>query len=239
MGCTASSQRASLAFTNNERDTSNKSGSTHPTTNKNTAKSEASDCRPRRSSIQANDRASLAAALEDYDHEGSNHTASTRSSESAVICIMRSDKLNFSGAGIRRHSRRKRNRQKGKDNTRIIVLRKPARRDTTMMKIDERIPTKELKKLRKKAIADAEKRKSSKPILKVSPNETLLPNEPRTPPRKSKYSSKKMITTPLKAVRKMNRKSSNDFSALMMVDECSRDHVLSMSFSSRDLLKVQ
>lgn len=245
MGCTASSQKASIrksrkvslaiANNNNNMDMSNKSGSTNPTTNKTTAKSDANDCRPRRSSIQANDRASLAAALEDYDYEGSNHTASTRSSESAVICIMRSDKLAFSGAGIRRHSRRKRRRQKGKDNTRIIVLRKPSRRDTTMMKVDERIPNKELKKLRKKAIADAEKKKSSNPVLRVVSNETLPPKAPLAPPRKTKYSSKKMITTPLKAVRKMNRKSS-DFSDIMMVDECSREQILSMSISSRDFL---
>jgi len=246
MGCTASSQRASirksrkvsLAFAkNNDMDMSNKSGSTNPTTNRNAAKSEASDCRPRRSSIQANDRVSLAAALEEYDHEGSNHTASTGTSESAVICIMRSDKLAFSGAGIRRHSRRKRRRQNGKDNTRIIVLRKPSRRDTTMMKVDERIPNKELKKLRKKAIADAEKKKTPKAILKVELEETLpLKEAPLTPQRKSKYSSKKMITTPLKAVRKLHRKNSTDLNGLMMVDECSKEQILSMSISSKDFL---
>lgn len=247
MGCTASSQRAairqsrkvSLAMNNKDMDITNKSASTNPTTNKNTSTGDKCDRQPRTSNIQANDRASLAAALEDYDYEGSNHTASTRSSESAVICIMRSDKLAFSGAGIRRHSRRKRKRQKGKDNTRIIVLRKPARRDTTMMKVDERIPTKELKALRKKAIADAEKKLSKKASSKSPSKETLPPQAPRTPPRKTKYSSKKMITTPLNAVRKLKRKSSTDFSDIMMVDECSREQILSMSISSRDILFAQ
>ena len=106
-------------------------------------------------SFKANDRISLAEALAEYNEasfsNGSNHTrstrtASTRSCNSEVICIVRSDKLSFAGSGIRRHSRRKRRRQSGIDDTRIIVLRKPMRRETCMGKVDERIPVADIKK---------------------------------------------------------------------------------------------
>lgn len=234
MGCTASSQRAATRTSRQASvslSNSDNSAATNPMTNKNPTKTNNDDCnlRPRRSFMQANDRVSLAAALEEYDYEGSNHTASTGSNESAVICIMRSDKLSFGGAGIRRHSRRKRNRQKGKDNTRIIVLRKPARRDTTMMKVDERIPTKELKKLRKKAIATAESK--------------VQPQGQPAPKRNSQYTSKKLVTSPMKVVRKssllLGRKSSGEFSDILLFDDCPKEQILSMSMSTRDFLKVQ
>lgn len=234
MGCTASSQRAAIRQSRQASvslSNSDNSAATNQMTNKNTTSTnnDDRDLRPRRSFMQANDRVSLAAALEDYDYEGSNHTASTRSHESAVICIMRSDKLSFGGAGIRRHSRRKRRRQKGKDNSRIIVLRKPARRDTTMMKVDERIPTKELKKLRKKAIATAESKVPPQVQQKAS--------------RTSQYTSKKLITSPMKVVRKpsvlLGRKSSGEFSDIMLFEDCSKEQILSMSMSTRDFLNVQ
>lgn len=75
------------------------------------------------------DRQSLAAALETFDldvEDFSSHTRSTSNFEDSQICIVRSDKLAFSGTGIRRHSRRKRNRQLGKDNTKIVLVRQPS-----------------------------------------------------------------------------------------------------------------
>jgi len=81
------------------------------------------------------DRESLAAALDQFDLEDfSNHTSSTSHyHEDPQICIVRSDKLAFSGAGIRRHSRRKRHRQLGKDNTKIVILRQPSFKEQAAM----------------------------------------------------------------------------------------------------------
>jgi len=106
------------------------------------------DCR-------ANDRMSLAQALDDMD-EISNHSRSM-SSHDSVIYIVRSDKLSFKGKGIRRHSRRKRRRQHGSgDNTRIVVLRQPMRHESTVMpQIQATIkeePVEERKTTSKKAI---------------------------------------------------------------------------------------
>jgi len=67
---------------------------------------------------KANDRISLQAAIDQIGEE-SNHSSW---SEKSIVHIVRSDKLSFSGTGIRRHSRRKRNRHKGCDDTRIVVL---------------------------------------------------------------------------------------------------------------------
>jgi len=80
------------------------------------------------------DRQSLAAALDHFDLEDfSNHTSSSHYHEDPLICIVRSDKLAFSGAGIRRHSRRKRHRQLGKDNTKIVILRQPSFKEQAAM----------------------------------------------------------------------------------------------------------
>lgn len=86
------------------------------------------------------DSQDLAAALETFDLDVENfssHTHSTstnkRSFEDQHICIVRSDKLAFSGAGIRRHSRRKRHRQLGKDNTKIVILRQPSFKEQAAM----------------------------------------------------------------------------------------------------------
>jgi hypothetical protein len=80
------------------------------------------------------DRQSLAAALDHFDLEDfSNHTSSSHYHEDPLICIVRSDKLAFSGAGIRRHSRRKRHRQLGKDNTKIVILREPSLKEQAAM----------------------------------------------------------------------------------------------------------
>lgn len=69
---------------------------------------------------KASDRVKLSAAL-DYDHDDSSHCTASESS-SSLICVVRSDKLAFKGAGIRRHSHRKRQRHNGNDNERIVVL---------------------------------------------------------------------------------------------------------------------
>jgi len=80
------------------------------------------------------DRQSLAAALDHFDLEDfSNHTSSSHYHEDPLIYIVRSDKLAFSGAGIRRHSRRKRHRQLGKDNTKIVILRQPSFKEQAAM----------------------------------------------------------------------------------------------------------
>jgi len=68
---------------------------------------------------KANDRISLQAAIDQLGEE-SNHSSW---SETSIVHVVRSDKLSFRGTGIRRHSRRKRNRHKGCDDTRIVVLR--------------------------------------------------------------------------------------------------------------------
>ena len=182
----------------------------------------------RTTNFKANDRVSFAVALQDYDYEGSNHTCTTQGSES-VVCIVRSDRLAFAGTGIRRHSRRKRLRQKGKDTTRIIVLRQPSRLDSTMMKVDERIPTKQLKKPLKKLTA-------GKKIAPASPYPALMPEKTIIPPRASRKSKKRPLFSPLKSAARtsstfLSRKSSDTFT---FDDACSRDNVLSMSISSRD-----
>lgn len=188
----------------------------------------------RMSKFKANDRASLAAALEEY--EGSNHTASTRSADSAVICIVRSDKLAFSGHGIRRHSRRKRRRHNGNDNTRIIVLRKPSRRDTTMLKVDERIPMQEcpLKNLEKEKKSKTKNSRGSG----SSDSNSYKARHPKTP-RNQKYYSKKLLSSPIRTPSILsNRKSSGEISDIMMIeDQTSRDQILKMSVSSRELFK--
>lgn len=161
--------------------------------------------------FKANDRISFAVALQEYNYEGSNRTARTESSDSAVVCIMRSDKLSFSGTGHRRHAKRKRMRQKGKDTTRIIVLRQPTRLDSTMMKVDERIPKKEIKKPLKKITAG----KKIAPV-NSSPYPALLPEKTMRPPRASRKSTK--------------------MDTFKYDDTCCRDNVISMSYSSRDFL---
>ena len=76
---------------------------------------------------KANDRASLVAALDSQsdssDNDISSDTMGSESRATPVIYIVRSDKLTFPGTGIRRHSKRKRKRHSGADNTRIVVLR--------------------------------------------------------------------------------------------------------------------
>jgi hypothetical protein len=82
------------------------------------------------------DRQSLAEALETFDidiEDFSSHTHSTSNYEDPQICIVRSDKLAFQGAGIRRHSRRKRHRQLGKDNTKIVIVRQPSFREQALL----------------------------------------------------------------------------------------------------------
>jgi len=249
MGCAASvetresirkSRKKSLAKSVKKYlDQTNKSCDTNPINNT-TPNRDGSARHGRTTNFKANDRLSFALALEDYEYEGSNHTAST-SNDSNVICIMRSDKLRFSGAGIRRHSRRKRRRHAGKDDTRIVVLRKPSRLDSTMMKVEERIPTKELKKPLKKIT------KEKKIVAATSsPYPALLPEKTMRPPRAGRSSTKKPKSlknmSPLKVVRKSSLLSSrsssiDDFSKSMRLDEaCSREKVLSMSISSKDYL---
>lgn len=78
-------------------------------------------------------RMSLSDALDQLD-SCSNHSTNSSSSDiykhgfkssadKSMYCIVRSDKLAFNGTGIRRHSRRKRQRLSGRDNTPVVILR--------------------------------------------------------------------------------------------------------------------
>lgn len=162
--------------------------------------------------FKANDRASLMAALDDFDYEGSssNHTSSTKNSDNpSVICIVRSDKLAFSGRGIRRHSRRKRARHSGMDNTKIIVLRKPSRFEATMPVVDERIP---------------------KPLLDMS--KLLAEQELKTPNRNRRYPSKKL--SPKNVARNLARKKPpKDLGQIMTLRTSTKD-ILEMSIRSKE-----
>jgi len=182
--------------------------------------------------FKANDHARLAAALEDYDYEGSsNHTAST--ADSAVICIVRSDKLGFSGAGIRRHSRRKRRRHNGVDNTRIIVLRKPSRRETTMEKVDERIPTKELKELHESKAKYMSKKLTPTPKGTATPISTTSLKSAKAA---SASSLRKLNLSPrIRTPSILQRKNSSNISELMIFEDVTSKDLLQMSVSSREL----
>jgi hypothetical protein len=152
------------------------------------------------------------AALDDFDYEGSssNHTSSTKNSDNpSVICIVRSDKLAFSGRGIRRHSRRKRARHSGMDNTKIIVLRKPSRFEATMPVVDERIP---------------------KPLLDMS--KLLAEQELKTPNRNRRYPSKKL--SPKNVARNLARKKPpKDLGQIMTLRTSTKD-ILEMSIRSKE-----
>jgi len=161
--------------------------------------------------FKANDRASLMAALDDFDYDGSssNHTSSTKNSDNpSVICIVRSDKLAFSGRGIRRHSRRKRARHSGLDNTKIIVLRKPSRFEATMPVVDERIP---------------------KPLLDMSKLEAE--QELKTPNRNRRYPSKKL--SPKNVARNLRKKPPKDMGQIMTLRTSTKD-ILEMSVRSKE-----
>jgi len=204
----------------------------------------------RMSAFKANDRTSLAEALQDY--EGSSHTASTRSSDSAVFCIVRSDKLAFRGSGIRRHSRRKRQRSMGNDNTRIIVLRKPNRRDTTMQIVDERIPMKSFMdknpQLKGGNGSSSKSRSSNSSKGSSKHSDTALP--PKPPTKKTLTSKSKEFIKKHKSVNMSGmspkkvrtppggRNSSEDFSDVMIVEGVSGD-ILKMSVSSREFYPIQ
>lgn len=166
------------------------------------------DCR-------ANDRMSLAQALDDMD-EISNHSRST-SNHDSVIYIVRSDKLSFKGKGIRRHSRRKRRRQHGSgDNTRIVVLRQPMRHESTVMpQIQTTIKEEPVK----------ERNITSKKAIKTTV-------APVTPVRTKKSQNCKNIRTPSTVMR---NSTSTDF---MVFEETSED-LLSVSVERRDFKPTQ
>jgi hypothetical protein len=196
--------------------------------------------------FKANDRISLAAALE----ESSNLTVSTRSADCAVICIVRSDKLAFSGAGIRRHSRRKRRRHNGLDNARIIVLRKPSRRETTMEKVDERIPTKQLKELHESNSKIAQKNKTKKTKPKGATPSTTSSKSASSPAKFSSQQSPTLSTTrqprslrnlsPMKRTSSiLQRKNSSNIGQLVIFEDVAPQVLLQMSIPSRDFRDLQ
>jgi hypothetical protein len=168
------------------------------------------DCR-------ANDRMSLAQALDDMD-EISNHSRSM-SSHDSVIYIVRSDKLSFKGKGIRRHSRRKRRRQHGSgDNTRIVVLRQPMRHESTVMpQIQATIKEESL----------AESKSTSKKAIKT----TVAPVTPVRTKKSLNCKKNKNVRTPSTV---MCNSTSTDF---MVFEETSED-LLSVSLR-RDFQPMQ
>ena len=128
------------------------------------------------------DRQSLAAALDQFDLEDfSNHTSSTSHyHEDPLICIVRSDKLAFSGAGIRRHSRRKRHRQLGKDNTKIVILRQPSFKELAAVAAAEAEAEKANKELEEECAKQRSERQLSRANSRKNVGKSIGASKPST-----------------------------------------------------------